>query len=130
MGLREIAEQDQAFILEDEEHGFGWEITLTDPDGLTDTFTGYSQDVYTLIDADTEIAASGRVISVALRISSILAAGFSDIPEGVQSQDSLPWRVQFDDLQGDPYSFAVRDSEPDRTLGMVVCFCVPYKEST
>lgn len=127
MGLRTLAEQDLGAILEDSAYGFGWSITLTDPDGLTDTLTGFSDDISQVIDPDTGQLVSGRLASVALRISSLIAAGFT-LPRNVPDNTLKPWVVTFNDINGIAHTFKVRQSDPDRALGMVVCILEGYDE--
>jgi hypothetical protein len=126
MGLREEAENDLAIILEDEDGGFAWPITLIGPDGLSATFSGFSNDVAQFIDPDTGQAVSGRIASVTLRNSSLYAAGFS-LPRGIADSDSKPWRVKFDDINGIAYEFKVSQADPDRALGVTVCMLELYK---
>ena len=126
MGLREIAEQDLAVILEDSVFGFGFNISVTDPAGLNvPNLTGYSNDIAQLIDPDTGQAVSGRLASCALRISSLTAAGLA-LPQGIADASSKPWIVAFDDINGNPFVFKVADSNPDRTIGMVTCILETY----
>lgn len=118
MSLRDLAENDLAFTLEDDVNGFGWPVTLTDPDGFTGSanLTGQSHDISQIIDPDTGTAISGRQASFVLRSSSITAAGFSE-PKGIADTDSLPWLVTFDDINGAPFTFKVEYADPDRVLG-------------
>lgn len=126
MGLRELAEQDLGAILEDSAYGFGWSITLTDPAGLSDpNLTGFSDDISQVIDPDTGQLVSGRQASVALRISSLFTAGFT-IPRGIADQSSKPWVVTFNDINGTSHTFKVRQADPDRALGLVVCILEGY----
>lgn len=121
MGLRNTAERDLGAILEDSAYGFGWPITITDPDGSTSTdLVGFSTDISQIIDPDTGQVVSGRLASVGLRISTLQAQGF-DLPRGVHDAASKPWLVAFDDINGTPYTFKVRQSDPDRALGLIVC---------
>lgn len=126
MGLREQAEADLAFILEDSVSGFGYPITLTDPSGKTDTFTGFSDDIAQVIDPDTGQAVSGRLASAALRISTLYNKGFT-LPKGIADTGSKPWILQFDDINGLPYTFKVSESNPDRAAGVVVCLLEAYR---
>ena len=121
MGLRETAEADLGLILEDSSTGFGWPITVTDPAGKAESLVGFSGDIAQAIDPDTGQAVSGRLAMVSLRISSLLAAGFTDIPQGVASTTSKPWLITFDDINGNSFTFKVQQSNPDRTLGLVKC---------
>ena len=125
MGLRELAESDLAELLEDADGGFGWPITVTNPDGDTDDFVGFSSDISALIDPDTGQLVSGQQASVTLRISSLDEAGL-DIPRNIADSDSKPWLVTFLDLGGNEFTFKVRQSMPDYTLGIVVCILEGY----
>ena len=121
MGLRETAEADLGLILEDSSTGFGWPITVTDPAGKAEPLTGLSGDIAQAIDPDTGQAVSGRLAMVSLRISSLLAAGFTDLPRGIADGLKKPWLITFDDINGTSYTFKVQRSNPDRTLGLVKC---------
>lgn len=126
MGLRELAEKDLGAILEDSVTGFGWPITVTDPDGNTGTLTGFSDDIAQVIDPDTGQAVSGRLASVALRASSLVLEGLG-LPRGIADTGSKPWVIQFDDINGNAYTFKVSQSNPDRALGLVVCLLELYE---
>lgn len=122
MGLREQAELDLAITMEDPVCGFGWPIVLTDPAGVSKPLTGLSTDIAQLIDPDTGETVSGRLASVALRISSIESADPGpalSLPEAVALNSSAPWLVAFDDINGKPYTFKVAKSNPDRALGVI-----------
>lgn len=130
MGLREVAERDLGRIVEDRRGGFGWEIVLTAPDGFAspEPLTGLSQDIAQVIDPDTGQAVSGRLASASLRISTVLAAGYTTLPRGIADSQVKPWRVSFLDINGaGPYEFKVVESNPDRTTGMVVLILEAYK---
>lgn len=126
MGLRTIAETDLGKILEDSIYGFGWLITVTDPAALVKPLTGFSSDISQLIDPDTGQAISGRLASVSLRISSLTAAGFTSLPVGIADSANKPWLIAFDDINGNPYTFKVMKSNPDRALGLVICILELY----
>ncbi len=127
MNLRELAESDLGFIVEDGATGFGWPITLTDPSGFSGVgpLTGLSDDIAQVIDPDTGQAVSGRLASIALRISSLTTAGFA-LPQGIADAAQKPWIVQFDDINGNAYKFKVQQSNPDRALGLVTCLLETY----
>lgn len=116
MNLRQLAEQDLAVTLEDSVFGFGWPVTLTDPQGASANLTGQAHDISQIIDPDTGTAISGRSSAFVLRQSSITAAGLGD-PYGVADGGSLPWLVSFESINGAPYTFKVEDSDADRVLG-------------
>jgi hypothetical protein len=125
MGLRDLAEADLGRILEDSATGFGYPITLTDPSGTALAITGFSNDIAQVIDPDTGQVVSGRLASVALRISTIVAAGFG-LPRGVANSSSKPWVVEFNDLLGTPHKFKVFQSNPDRGIGMITLILESY----
>lgn len=129
MGLREVAEQDLAVLLEDRVGGFGWDITVIDPDGLSAPLVGSSSDIGQLIDPETGQGVSGRFASVVLRISSLVLAGFSSLPKGIAEIDGKPWIMKFDDINGNPGTFKVSSSAPDRAIGAVSCTVEFYKEA-
>jgi len=116
-----MAEGDLGSILEDSSTGFGWDITVTDPDSFSYEMKGYSNDISQIVDPDTGQIVSGRSASVALRISSLILAGFSSIPVGVIDSYSKPWLIEFNDINSNSYTFKVIQSNPDRSIGMVTC---------
>jgi len=126
MSLRSVAENDLGAILEDGVMGFGWAIQVTDPSGLSKPLTGFSDDISQIIDPDTGEAVSGRLVSVALRISSLTAEGFSTLPVGIADSKIKPWIIEFDDINGNPYKFKVAQSNPDRALGLITCILGLY----
>ena len=126
MSLRAVAETDLGVILEDGVFGFGWPITITDPAGTVKPLTGFSDDISQIIDPDTGQAVSGRLASVALRISSLTAAGLG-LPVSIADSTSKPWLITFDDINGNAFTFKVSQSNPDRALGLVVCLLELYQ---
>ncbi|MCH9712754.1 MAG: hypothetical protein K0U20_09040 [Proteobacteria bacterium] len=127
MGLREQIEADNRAILNDGAFGFGYSITLTDPTGNAQPLTGFSNDISQLIDPDTGQAVSGRVASAALNINDILTAGFTELPKSIADSASKPWLITFDDINGNTNTFKISQSNPDRTIGMIVCILEFYK---
>lgn len=122
MGLREIAEADLAVTLEDVTGGGAWAIELIAPDRNSHGLSGLSGDIGAVIDLQTGMPVAGRSAHVSLRMSSILAAGFDSLPKRVDNfngENSNPWQVKFLDLAGNEHAFIVRDSKPDRTLGLI-----------
>lgn len=118
MGLREQAVLDAQAILESTSD-FGVTLTITDPDGVSADVTGYSADIHLLMDPGTGQAVSGRRISAAVHMNTLVAAGLG-LPVGVAEQAAKPWRVRFADARGAPQTFKVVSSEPDRVTGIVV----------
>jgi len=125
MSLRATAETDLGRILEDNTRGFGYSITVTDPAGTSAILTGYSNDISQVIDPDTGEAVSGRLASVAMRIALLTAAGLG-LPVGIANAANKPWQVQFNDINGNAFTFKVSESNPDRALGLVTCLLELY----
>lgn len=126
MGLRSIAESDLSVILEDSTYGFGYAITVTDPTGNVGNMVGYSNDISQIVDPDTGQIVSGRVASIALRISSLTTKGLG-LPEGISDTTKKPWIINFNDINGNAYKFKVSRSNHDRALGLVTCLLELYK---
>ena len=126
MGLRELAEADNRVILNDNTTGFGYSIVLTDPTGTVIPLTGFSNDISQVIDPDTGVAVSGRLSTAALNINDIIAAGLT-LPVGIADSASKPWLITFADINGNINTFKVSKSDPDRTIGMLICTLEFYK---
>ena len=127
MTLREVFEQDLETILEDQELSAGWPIQVTNPAGFSETLSGFASDIAQLIDPDTGQAVSGRLAAVSLRISSLIAAGFTSLPEGIMDSAAKPWVIVFNDINGNEHAFKISQSNPDRTIGIVTCLLELYK---
>jgi hypothetical protein len=127
MGLRIISEIDLGEILEDSIYGFGWPITVVDPGNVAKLLTGFSNDISQIIDPDTGQVVSGRLATVALRITSLVNVGFANLPVGIADSASKPWLVKFDDINLNSFTFKVAKSDPDRVLGIVICTLELYK---
>lgn len=126
MSLRLQLEKDLGHILEDKTSGFGWDIVLIDPENNNYNFVGFSNDISQVIDPETGMVLSGRTVSVALKISSILESGMK-MPKGVEDSSSKPWLVQFKDINGSDYMFKVSKSNPDRAIGILTCLLESYQ---
>jgi hypothetical protein len=126
VGLREQAAADNRAILEDSAAGFGWPITVTDPNGNTAARIGFSNDIAQAIDADTGMLVSGRSVSCTLSIASLVAVGLG-VPQGIAESNSRPWVIEFSDVGGRPYRMKVRESRPDRSLGCVLCILEKFE---
>lgn len=115
MGLHDQAELDLGQVLESETD-WGVPITLTNPAGFSgsEALTGSSQDIGRLIDPDTGQGVSGRQATVELRLSSLTAAGFTELPLAIADTALKPWVVGFAGL-----TFKVKESHPDRTSGVI-----------
>lgn len=126
MSLRSTAEADTTRILEDNDTGFGWPITLIDPSDLETELIGYSNDIHEIIDPDTGVSVSGRKVSVALSISSIEAANIP-LPYAIADEKTKPFVIKFNDNAGNEHIFKVMESNPDRTLGIITCILEIYE---
>lgn len=126
MNLRELAEQDLGRIQEDNASGFGWPITVTDPNGATADLTGFSNDIGQMIDPETATAVSGRVASVSIRVAHLEANGLG-LPRSIAGASGRPWVVTFKDIAGNAYKFKVSQSHPDRGIGNVTCMLEAYE---
>lgn len=126
MNLRLQAERDLGVILEDSATGFGWPVVLTAPDGSRHELTGFSDDIAQVIDPETGAIVSGRLASVALRMSSIAALGL-EIPRAISETGRKPWIVEFLDILGAAHRFKIVQSYPDRALGLLTLNLEIYK---
>lgn len=129
MNLRTLAEADLGFILENKATGFGWDITLTNPEGKTELLTGFSQDIALAIDPDTGVLVSGRTASIALRIGLLRAKGFTENPRNISDETKKPWMVGFRDINGTPCLFKVMKSNPDAMIGCVTLLLETYRQA-
>ena len=69
---------------------------------------------------------SGRAASVSLRLSTLDARGIGR-PVGIEDSKAKPWVVEFLDINGLSYTFKVKSSDPDPTLGLLVCILEAYE---
>ena len=127
MGLREIANLDNRRILNDRNTGFGWPISITNPAGTTESFTGFGNDIAALIDPETGQSFSGRLASIAVNTLDLYNKGFV-LPRNINKETEKPWLVEFDDIDGNTYKFKVQASNPDRGLGMIILLLETYKD--
>lgn len=124
MGLRIEAEAALEEIIENTDD-FGWPMTLYNPSGESLPVVGLNFDVSQLIDPQTGLVVAGRTATASLRISTLLAAGF-DIPEGIADRTVKPWRIEVTDINANEYNLKVKESQPDRTLGLVTLVLETY----
>lgn len=127
MGLRATAAADNKAIIGDLDD-WGWPATVTDPDGVSASLSVLSNDISAAIDPETGMILSGRFASATLSIAALTDAGLG-LPSGISDATSKPWVVTFDDVNGaGPYTFKVAATNPDRSLGCVVCQLEEYTE--
>jgi hypothetical protein len=112
-------------IVNDVTGGFGWPVTVTNPDGASAELVGLSTDIALAVDPDTGQLVTGRQASVALTMQDLDAAGLGR-PRAIADENVKPWVVQFDDIEGEAYTFRVDESAPDSAIGMVVCLLGNY----
>ena len=127
MSLRAMAEADLGVIVEDGTTGFGWPIEVTAPSGAVATLTGLSDDIGLTIDPDTGQPVSGRLASVAIRISTLMSFPGMSMPREIPDEAGKPWLVRFNDINGKPWTFKVKETMPDRAIGNLVCLLELYK---
>lgn len=120
MGLRAQAEADLSTTLEAPE-GFGDPFTLTDPGGFASAtqLYGRTADIGATIDVDTGQPVTGRQATLTARISTLLAAGYSGLPVAVAGATGRPWLVSFAGPSSPAQLYKVKESRPDRALGVV-----------
>ena len=120
MGLRAQAEADLAVTLE-APGDFGELFVLTDPAGFASAtpLYGMTGDVGALLDPDTGASLTGRHATLTVRMSSLTAAGYTDLPIAVPDESGLPWTVSFVGVSTPTQLYKVRQAHPDRTLGAV-----------
>ena len=120
MNLRELAASDAALFVEDNAAGFGFPLTLTNPDGGSLAMAGLANDVFTKIDPETGMMVAGRSASVTLSMKTLETACFGQ-PRGVSDSSSRPWIVEIDDVLGNCHRFKISLTQPDLTIGVIVC---------
>ena len=110
MGLREQARDDLDFTVGDRETGFGWDITVTRPDGDTLDLVALQSDIAETIDPETGIAILGRSAHVAIKIQDFLdQAPPWEIPVVITDPEKRPWKV---DTWSAHFDVRVRPSRP------------------
>ncbi len=128
MNFLDIAQKDKAFTLKDSVNGFGTVITITDPDFLSATVIGRSNDISFAIDPNTGVAVSGRTATIAIDMKELTEKGFSSLPVQQTDKAKKPWLVEWTDQLGEAHVFIVLEGNPDRTLGIVLCTLQFYKK--
>ena len=126
MSLRLQAEADLAQTLENA-LDFGWPVIITNPAGDSGNLNCQTVDIGLTIDPDTGTPISGRLAHVTMRISTLVSEGFADLPKAVSNTSAKPWLVTFDDINGNTYTYKVKQSMPDRNLGVVTCILEHWK---
>lgn len=126
MSLRTLAESDLKTIVNDQSGGFGWLATITDPNENSVELSVLSNDVSLSIDPETGQLVSSRIATVSVVLSDLIEAGLS-IPRNISDSSLKPWVVAFNDINGNPHTFKVKESNPDRALGLAVLILERYR---
>ena len=126
MTLHETAAADLQNILEDDETGFGWPMTITDPNGDSASVVGAWTDIGKEIDPDLGVAVAGRSASIVVRISALGAEGLG-MPENVPESSSKPWTVSLVDATGTTRTYKIQNVSPDLRRGLVQCDLEDYE---
>ena len=109
-GLREQAEADLDFIIEDDTHGFATSITFSKSGEDDITVKGIANRIGVIQDQDTGLMFPGKTSFITVRISSL-----TTIPDET-------WNVAFTDISGNSVSGKIKQPMPDNTLGKFTCF--------
>lgn len=125
MSLRDIQESDLKILMEDSVCGFGYEVTLTRPQGDSIQIHGLNTDIENMINPATGEVISGRRVTMTFRNSTIFAAGW-DLPIGITLSAFKPWLVTVNDINGLSGVFKICHTMPDRTVGIIVCALEAY----
>ena len=109
MNLYELAEADNAYILEDSENGFARMIKITDTGRVPTTYTVYGQAIRVGVDIDLDTGnmVPGNKTALTVRLSSL----------GVLPDED--WTVEFTDITGTLVKGKVSYVMLDRTAGRV-----------
>ena len=107
MNLRELAEADNAIMLEDDVSGFGVAITMTDLVGTIYQLKGQYHRVGVDIDPETGLLVPGNKSAVPVRLSRFLPGNYPD--EG--------WLVETTDITGATVKGKATAVMLDRTAG-------------
>lgn len=112
MNLREQAELDNEFLLEDDVSGFATTAIFTAPDAREFVVKVQFNRIGIRIDPETGLKIVGGQSSVTARISRFPA---DDLPRA-------GWSVRVTDITGTEIYGKVQDAMPDRTLGRITLF--------
>ena len=122
MSLRAQAEADLAVSLE-ASGDFGHPFTLTDPSGFAsaEQLYGGVTDIGQVIDPELGIPVTGRHVMLLARISTLIDAGYTGLPESIPDEASAPWIAEFAPLSNPAalQKYKVKSTAPDQTIGVV-----------
>lgn len=109
MNLRDQAELDNSFLVEDSVSGFGSAIKLTDLQGVVYNVTGIYNRIGVDIDPETGLLVAGKKSTITVRASNF-------------SADNLPndgWTVETLDIMGKMVNARISFVMPDLTAGRI-----------
>ena len=115
MNIRDIAENDLSFILEDSVNGFGIEFKLVSPDQTEYNLTGSYTDIGFFIDPQTGVGVDGSYQEIVFRISSFVSQGGTVYP------DRDLWHIENVKVNGIKVieSYGIASVQTDKTLGVI-----------
>ncbi|MFW6312261.1 MAG: hypothetical protein ACOC2N_00050 [Spirochaetota bacterium] len=111
MSLRDVTEQDNAFLVEDSEGGFAGPIELDDNAGNVYSLTGDYDRIGVEIDPDTGQMVMGSRLHVTVRLSRL---------DGAVPADG--WKCTLTDVTGTQVVGYVNGVMADRSVGVVSFF--------
>jgi hypothetical protein len=108
MNLRELAEADNTFLIEDDVNGFAVPINLTDPSGSVYKVKGLYSRIGVDIDPETGLKVPGNRSTITIRLSSLGGA----VPDD-------GWFIETTDITGATVKGKATAVMLDRTAGRV-----------
>ena len=99
--------------------GASWECNIIDPSGTSNAFLCRMSDTSQQLNPMTNETVSGRQLAISVCTADLDAVGFGDI-RNIESNDSKPWKVETDNIDGKSGTYKVAESNPDYSLGNMV----------
>lgn len=125
MSLLEQARADANTILETGAGSLSVDAWVIEPGGFGAKIPGMFNDIEQTVDPGTGEFLTGRRISIAMSQQDFYDAGFDQIPRGIADGAKKPWIVSVK-VDCTDQKFKVVKSNPDRTVGVVVCILGLY----
>ena len=119
MGLIDQARQDIGLILTDLS-GFGQEITLINPNGLTITTIGLHKKIRLGVDTEGNIVNS-LTATITLSDNDLVLQNYA-YRNSKGEVDFNKHRVSVSDVTGIVRTYNMQSWHPDETLGLIVCY--------
>lgn len=126
MNLHALAAEDLKNILEDDQTGLGWPMTITDPSGNSASVIGRWRDIAQDFDDGTGVPVAGRTAGIVMRLQALTDEGL-EMPREIPDTDSKPWRVTLLDTTGATRNYKIAFVEPDTSRGLVRCELEEFK---